>query len=310
MGFDFISTAQLPAGFDAQGHRGARGLLPENSLPAFEAALDLGVTTLELDLHFTQDGNVVVWHDPIIEDSKCRLPSETAVPDAPDPRNPLRRILISQQPLAVVQAYQCDLNPEPDRFPDQQPLAMPLAGADYRIITLAELFAFVDRYANSELKTDAQRANAAVVQFNIETKRVPDHPEYIDDGFTGAAAGPFELSILETVAAHNLTDRVIVQSFDHRSLRTIRDINDEIRLAALTTRGAANLKVYAGYRFDIWSPNQNDLTADLVAAAQEEGLQVIPWTVNDAADMDRLISWGVDGLISDLPDLLLDRRTN
>ncbi|MCB0031622.1 MAG: hypothetical protein KDE28_27110, partial [Anaerolineales bacterium] len=73
-GLAFIGTGSLPAGFDAQGHRGARGLLPENTLPAFEAALDLGATTLELDMHFTADGEVVIWHDPIIDKSKCRLP--------------------------------------------------------------------------------------------------------------------------------------------------------------------------------------------------------------------------------------------
>lgn len=304
--FAFVGTGNLPPGFDAEGHRGARGLLPENSLPAFETALDLGVTTLELDLHFTQDGQVVVWHDPILDDTKCRLPDDPADPDAPDPRNPLRRIFISQQPLSVVQSYSCDLNPDSERFPAQTAVSTPIAGNDYRIITLAELFDFVEQYASSELKTEAQRNNAATVQFNIETKREPDHPEYIDDGFTGGEAGPFELAILEVVNGRSLTDRVIIQSFDHRSLRTIREIDGEIRLAALTTGGEAKLDVYAAYKFNIWSPNQRDVTAELIAKAHDEGLLVIPWTVNETADMQRLIDWGVDGLISDRPDLLLN----
>ena len=304
--FAFVGTGNLPPGFDAEGHRGARGLLPENTLPAFETALDLGVTTLELDLHFTQDGRVVVWHDPIIDDSKCRLPDEPADPDAPDPRNPLRRIFVSQQPLSVVQSYICDLNPEPDRFSEQTAVPTPIAGNDYRIITLAELFDFVEQYANSDLKTEAQRNNAATVQFNIETKREPDHPEYIDDGFTGGEAGPFELAILEIVNGRSLTDRVIIQSFDHRSLRTIREIDSDIRLAALTTGGEAKLDVYAAYKFNIWSPRYRDVTAELVTKAHEEGLLVIPWTVNETDDMQRLIGWGVDGLISDRPDLLLN----
>ena len=304
--FAFVGTGNLPPGFDAEGHRGARGLLPENSLPAFETALDLGVTTLELDLHFTQDGQVVVWHDPIIDDTKCRLPDDPADPDAPDPRNPLRRIFISQQPLSVVQSYLCDLNPDSERFAEQTAVSTQLAGNDYRIITLAELFDFVEQYANSDLKTEAQRSNAAKVQFNIETKREPDHPEYIDDGFTGGEAGPFELAILEVVNGRFLTNRIIIQSFDHRSLRTIRDIDGEIRLAALTTGGEAKLDVYAAYKFNIWSPNQRDVTAELIAKAHDEGLVVIPWTVNETADMQRLIGWGVDGLISDRPDLLLN----
>lgn len=304
--FAFIGTVNLPPGFDAEGHRGARGLLPENSLPAFEAALDLGVTTLELDLHFTQDGEVVVWHDPIIDDSKCHLPDDPADPEAPDPRNPLRRIFISQQPLSVVQSYRCDLNPDNERFPEQTAVSTQLAGNDYRIITLGELFDFVERYANSPLKTEAQRGNAATVQFNIETKRDPDTPENIDDGFTGGEAGPFEQAILAIVNGRSLTDRVIIQSFDHRSLRAIRDIDSEIRLAALTTGGEARLDVYAAYKFDIWSPSRRDVTPELIARAHEEGLLVIPWTVNETGDMQQLIDWGVDGLISDYPDRLLN----
>ncbi len=304
--FSFLGTANLPPDFDAEGHRGARGLLPENTLPAFETALDLGVTTLELDLHFTQDGEVVIWHDPILDDSKCHLPDNPADPDAPDPRNPLRRIFISQQPLSVVQSYICDLNPDSERFPAQTAVSTPIAGNDYRIITLAELFDFVDAYANSELKTEAQRNNAVTVQFNIETKRDPDSPENIDDGFTGGEAGPFELAILDVVNGRSLTSRVIIQSFDHRSLRTIREIDSEIRLAALTTSGEAKLDVYAAYKFDIWSPNQRDVTAELVNKAHEEGLLVIPWTVNETDDMQQLIAWGVDGIISDRPDLLLN----
>ncbi len=302
----FVGVGNLPPDFDAEGHRGTRGLRPENTLPAFETALDLGVTTLELDLHFTQDGEVVVWHDPILDDSKCRLADDPADPDAPDPRNPLRRIFISQQPLSVVQSYICDLNPDSERFPEQTAVSSQLAGNDYRIITLKELLDFVEAYANSELKTEAQRSNAATVQFNIETKREADHPEYIDDGFTGGEAGLFELAILEIVNGRSLTNRIIIQSFDHRSLRTIRDIDSEIRLAALTTGGEAKVDVYAAYKFDIWSPNQKDVTAELVTKAHEEGLLVIPWTVNEIADMQRLIDWGVDGIISDRPDLLLN----
>ncbi len=302
--FAFVGMTQLPDGFDAQGHRGARGLLPENTLPSFEAALDLGVSTLELDLHFTQDQHVVVWHDPVITKDKCSLP-EGAADDVPDPKNPLRRIMVSQRPLTVIQAYRCAINPDTDRFPEQAPLAMPLAGDDYRIVTLDELFAFVEQYAGSDLKSAEQRENAAAVQFNIETKRKVNEPEMIDDGFTGGEAGPFELAILDSVEAHNLRDRVVIQSFDHRSLRVIREIDSDIRLAALTTGGEAKIKVYNGYKFDIWSPNQKDVTQERIAEAHQLGMLVIPWTVNELDDMQRLIEWGVDGLISDRPDILL-----
>lgn len=307
-GFSYRGMGGLPDGFDAQGHRGARGLVPENTLPSFEAALDLGVTTLELDLHFTQDQQVVVWHDPVIQKDKCRLPEEADVgDDVPDPKNPLRKILVSQNDLAIIQNYQCDLNPDANRFPKQEVLDMPVSGTNYGIVTLAEIFDFVDAYAASAEKTDLQRANAATVEFNIETKRKVDHPEYIDDGFTGGEAGPFELAILEVVAERGLEDRVVIQSFDHRSLQVIRAIDPDIRLAALTTGGEAKVKVYNGYKFDIWSPRAKDLTPELLAEAQGLGLKVIPWTVNDVATMEELIEMGVDGIISDRPDLLLQR---
>ena len=306
-GFDFVGMANLPQGFDAQGHRGARGLLPENTLPAFEAALDLGVTTLELDLHFTQDGEVVVWHDPVIGKDKCRLP-EGAPSDTPDPKNPLRRVMVSQQPLAIVQQYVCDQNPDENRYSEQAVLDMPLAQSNYGIVTLVEVFEFVAAYAESDVKSAEKRDNAATVEFNIETKRKADQPELINDGFTGGEAGPFELAILELIEQYGLHDRVVVQSFDHRSLQVIREIDDEIRLAALTSRGETKVKVYSAYKFDIWSPNQNDLTPELLAEAQGLGMKVIPWTVNDLDDMQRLIEWGVDGIISDRPDLLLKQE--
>lgn len=305
-GFRYRGTNGLPDGFDAQGHRGARGLLPENTLPSFEAALDLGVTTLELDLHYSEDGQVIIWHDPIISDEKCRLP-ESYEGDAPDPRNPLRRILISQQPTEVIQLYQCDLNPDASRFPQQTARAMPLTKTRYHIPTLEELFEFVALYALDDGKSERQRSNAAQVQFNIETKRDPDNPSMINDGFTGGEAGPFELAILDLVARYGLEGRVIIQSFDHRSLRTIRDINSTIRLAALTTGGEAKVKVYTGYGFDIWSPRARDLTPELLKEAHDLGLLVIPWTVNDTAEMATLIEMGVDGLITDRPDLLLQQ---
>lgn len=302
--FEFVARSEQVADLDVQGHRGARGLLPENTLPAVEAALDLGVTTLEVDLHLTQDGQVVVWHDPIIEREKCQLP-QNGNGDVPDPKNPLRRVLISQQPLAIVQQYQCDLNPDNGRFPQQQALTMPLAGAHYHIVTLTELFAFVQSYADSGEKSAAQRKNAAVVQFNIELKRVPDHPEYINDGFTGGEVALFETAVLQAVAAAGVADRVIIQSFDHRPLRLIREIDPEIRLAALTTGGEDKVEVYAAYGFNIWSPNHRDITPANVQKAHEEGLLVIPWTVNEESRMRELISLGVDGLITDRPDLLL-----
>lgn len=308
-----ISTGSklLPEGFDVQGHRGARGLKPESTLPAFETALDLGVTTLELDLHLTVDGVVVVWHDPRIDNDKCRL-DPTATVDAPDPDSLIHqgsKLMISNLTYQQLRAYRCDRNPEPDRFPEQNAGPTALAGDDYRIVSLSDLFDFVDEYSQSGSKSDAQRENAAVVHYNVETKRVPDEPKVINDGFDGTNPGPFEMAILELIEEKHLVDRVIVQSFDHRSLWAIRSINEDIRLAALIWPGLqAEISDVADKGANIWSPLAASVTSTVVKEAHEAGLTVLPWTVNEPDEMRKLIELGVDGIISDRPDLLLSLR--
>lgn len=297
-------TAPPPADVDVQGHRGARGLQPENTLPGFESALDLGVDTLELDLHFTADGHVVVWHDPIVHPDKCRLDPGASV-DSPDPaESDPADIAIAGFTRDDLLAYQCDLNPDSSRFPDQQATGAALAGSDYRITTLPELFTFVAAYAESDSKTPDQRAAAAAVRFNIETKRVPDAPANIGDGFDGVNAGAFELAVLAAVATAGLADRVVIQSFDHRSLRAIRGEDPDIALAALTRRDEPFEDRFSEFA-TIWSPDHRSLSASSLEQAQAAGVQVIPWTVNDTTDMTRLIELGVDGLITDRPDLLI-----
>jgi glycerophosphoryl diester phosphodiesterase len=293
---------------DVQGHRGARGLKPENTLPAFETALDLGVSTLELDLHYTVDGQVVVWHDATIDREKCGLSAgaPAGIPDPDDVLVPDRDRLIAGLDRARLQWYRCDRNPSSEDYPDQSPDPTALAGDDYRIVTLAELFDFVASYAVSPEKTGSQQAAAATVAFNIETKRKPDEPGTIGDGFDGREAGPFELAILAEIEERNLTDRVVIQSFDHRSLWAVHAENPGILLAALSVRDSVDAADLAGRGASIWSPNREAVDRDSLEAAHDAGLEVIPWTVNDRADMIGLIELGVDGLITDRPDILLD----
>lgn len=298
------ATTQSGASFDVQGHRGARGLQPENTLPAFEAALDLGVDTLELDLHFTADGEVVVWHDPIVSPDKCRFDATRSIagPDLEEAND--ADIAVAGFTRQQLRAYRCDRNPDERRFPDQRAEPTGLAGDNYEIVTLGELFDFVAAYAAAPAKSAEQRNRAAAVRFNVETKRVPDRPETINDGFDGVDPGPFELALLEVIDAYEIADRVTVQSFDLRSLRAIRSVDDEIELAALTRRNEPFPADTAQYA-NVWSPDYRSLSAAAIDAAHAAGMQVIPWTVNETADMARLIGFGVDGLITDRPDLLL-----
>jgi glycerophosphoryl diester phosphodiesterase len=281
-------TGALPAGFDVQGHRGARGLRPENTLPAFETALDLGVTTLEMDLHFTADQVVVVWHDAQIDKAKCGLDPSSTV-ETRDPDSLIKwgsELMISQLTLQQVQAYRCDRNPDPDRYPQQKNGPTALAGDDYRIITLAKLFDFVAKYSESELKSPAQRENARQVRFNIETKREVDSPKTINDGFDGINPGPFELEILRLLDEYGLEDRVTIQSFDHRSLWAVRSVNENISLAALTSRGVPNPPGYAKQGATIWSPRYSDVSPAMVSKSHKSGLLVIPWTVDILLDLE------------------------
>lgn len=299
-----VDGVQRPEDFDVQGHRGARGLRPENTLPSFETALDLGVTTLELDLHFSADDEVVVWHDPFVDPAKCRidLDAPAGIPDpdtAAEPSLAIRALTVDQ-----LSWYSCDRNPDSGRFPDQVSAPTPLAGADFRIVTLREVFAFVDTYAVASTKTDEQRELAEAVAFNVETKRVRGTPRTIGDGFDGVNPGPFELALLATIDEAGLHDRVVVQSFDHRSLRAIRTVDSDIRLAALTGDPVADPGRYVEWGASIWSPRASTVDMDGVIAAHDAGLFVIPWTVNDPGEMQSLIELGVDGLITDRPDLV------
>ncbi len=283
-------SAAAGAGFDWQGHRGARGLRPENTLPSFELALDLGVDTLELDLHLSADYEVVVWHDPVIEADKCQ---------GDGVGRPVRDLTATQ-----LRELRCASNPDPGRYPEQRPEPGQVSGDDFGIVTLVELLGFVDDYARHESKSDEQRRQATAVGFNIETKRKPDDPGAIGDGFDGSAMGVFEEAVMTAVMDGGVEDRVTVQSFDHRSLWAVHQEHPAVELAALTRRDdRPDLGRLAEMGATVWSPDHRSLSPEVIDQAHAAGLIVIPWTVNDPDDMEQLVAAGVDGIITDRPDL-------
>ncbi len=284
--------------WDVQGHRGARGIRPENTLPSFEAALDAGVSTLELDVHLSADDIPVIWHDPRVDSTKCRG-TDSSLPSADE--EPLVRDLTAAQ-LAT---YICDLNPNPGTYPDQTADSGDIAGDSYGIATLQDLFEMVSRYAASDSVTQDQRSNAGTVLFNIELKRDPRNPNSIGDSFDGTNPAEFETALADSVTAWGYEDRVIVQSFDHRSLWALHTLAPSIRLASLTFEDIPDLADLAIAGASIWSPRHSMLSADLVAAATEAGLDVIPWTVNKQDDVCALLAMGTAGIITDRPDLVL-----
>jgi glycerophosphoryl diester phosphodiesterase len=290
------------AAFDLQGHRGARGLAPENTLAAFARALGIGVTTLELDLAVTKDGVVVVSHDPRLNPDITRGPDGQWL-TAPGPS-------IASLDQAALRTYDVGRlkpgTPYAQRYPEQ-------AAADgARIPALAEVFALTRR-----AKNDA-------VRFNVETKLDPRAPDLT------LAPDAFADAVVKAVRDAGMAARTTVQSFDWRTLKRVRAVAPEIQTVCLTVQrpgddnvqtgqagapptlagldvdefGGSVPKVVKAAGCSTWSPNALDLTPEGVAEARRQGLKVVPWTVNDAAAIETILALGVDGLISDRPDVL------
>ena len=180
--------------------------------------------------------------------------------------------------------------------------------ADASIVTLDELIDFVESYAADESKTDDQRRAAEAVRFNMETKRKMTNPDAIGDGFDGENAGVFEVRVLEVVQDRDVADRTTVQSFDIRSLRAIRALDPVIPLALLESQPSVDFGDLSVWGITEWSPNLDFATEQLVAEAHNAGLAVKPWTIVSVDQASILIEAGVDGLITDQPDLFFVSR--
>lgn len=283
--------------FDLQAHRGGRALWPENTLRAFDQAVELGVTTLELDIALTADDVVVVSHDMALNPDHTRDAAGAWLPTS-GPR-------IRSLTLAQLQAYDVGRLRPGSPYAAQFATQTPHDGE--RIPTLAALFEQV------------RASGATRVRFNIETKLDPTRPD------ATAAPEPMVRALLKVIDHAQMGARVTVQSFDWRTLALVGGLAPQLPRAYLTTprtlrdsRWTAGLdagrfasvpllvKAAAGDGAApvTWSPNYADLGPDQVREAQALGLKVIPWTVNQRADMARLLDWQVDGLITDAPDVL------
>jgi len=246
------------------GHRGARARRPENTLPAFEYAIQQGVDALEMDMAVTRDNVVVISHDPILHGPVCTGPNPSAV--------------IRQLTLAEVRQWDCGAVRNP-RFATQQPVP------GTRMPTLDDVF---------------QLAPRGTFDYNIETKSFLDKPEYTPP------PEEFVRLVLEKIRKYKLEKRIILQSFDFRTLVAMKKIAPEIRLSALTETDQRDFPAIAAEaQAGIISPEFHLVTPAKVAAAHAAGLQVVPWTANTPADWDPLIQAKVDAIISDDPAELI-----
>jgi glycerophosphoryl diester phosphodiesterase len=294
--------------FELQGHRGARARKPENTLPAIEAALDAGVTSIEVDIHLTRDGVPVVCHDPILDPRIVRRLANHAAE-----RPPVRSLTLAQ-----LRTYCADGNPDPQRFPYQNAELTPVAAVfaqqqglhPFVIPALADLCTFLDFYAASSGvvvgKTEAQRQRARSVRLDLELKRVPFHPDFIDDGFDGEHPGLLEQSIVDVIRNAHLTERTRVRSFDHRAVRAALTLEPALTggvLIAETTPIAPEDVVKAAAAA-VYCPSFDCVDESLVRRLHDHGIRVLPWTVNHETEWEKLLSWNVDGITTDDPQRL------
>jgi glycerophosphoryl diester phosphodiesterase len=304
--------------FDIQAHRGGIGLRPESTLASFGNALRLGVTTLELDVQITEDGVAVVTHDRRVSDVPC---DDTAPATPGDPEFPYVGAYVNTLTLAQVRTLDCGtrdpVDPATDRYVATQ---VPVPGA--RMPTLREVFALVERWGADD------------VTLNVETKVEAGAPEET------APREQFVQVVARDVREAGMIDQVTIQSFDWGALMRMRAVEPRLPIVALTNGdflqvgqpgaspwlggididdfGGDLVAAVASFGAEALSPVHGTpqagsvedpdyvpyTTREMVEAAHERGIEVIPWTVNDRPTMEKLIDDGVDGIITDFPDRL------
>ena len=287
--------------FDLQGHRGARALAPENTLPAFARALAIGVTTLETDIAITRDGRLIISHDPALNPDITRGPDGQFLA--------ARGPVIWHTDFAELQRYDVGRLKPGTRYAGLYPAQQPADGS--RLPLLADLFALVKKSGNTE------------VRFALETKLNPNAP------LDTMAPEPFARALIAAIREAGVAGRTTVLSFDWRTLQVVQKEAPEIGTVYLTAQqrwldnvGAndtAGSAWTAGFKYAdhgsvpklikaaggrIWSCFHGDLDAEKVQQAQSLGLTVLAWTVNEPADIVRAMDIGVDGIVTDRPDLV------
>ena len=267
---------------DLQAHRGGAGLMPENTFTSMRHALDLNVNTLEMDLHISGDGKVVVSHDRFFHPRYSTRPDGTVVKKE-DPKE-----FLYLMPYDSIAKYDVGLKPvEP--WPDQKKVAehKPLA---------SDLLDFTEKYWKDE--------GLSPVRYNIEIKssvgkgegkQWPEYHEFCD-------------KCMEVLLSKNLGDRLVVQCFDVRALKYLHQKYPQVHLSYLTNKEPeiAQLLSLLDFKPTWWSPNYAAVTPENVAYCHALGIRVVPWTVDDKAEMKRLADCGVDAIISNYPDRLIE----
>jgi glycerophosphoryl diester phosphodiesterase len=266
---------------DVQGHRGGRGLMPENSIPAMIHAIDLGVKTLELDCVISQDGKVVVSHDTYMSSDFMLKPDGSEITKVED-----KQLLLYKMPYDSIRRYDGGTKPHA-QFPEQKKFKT------YKPL-LSELIDSVERYIKVK--------HLKPVYYNLEIKSSPD-----GDNTAHPVPGDFVKLVMDVINQKKIAKRVVIQSFDVRPLQVLHKNYPKQVLSYLIANKdsfADNVKKL-GFTPQVISPYYTLIDSNFVTQAHEAKVQVLPWTVNDEAGMKKMEELKVDGIISDYPDRLV-----
>ncbi|MEO7983869.1 MAG: glycerophosphodiester phosphodiesterase [Bacteroidota bacterium] len=267
--------------FDKQGHRGCRGLMPENTIPAMLKALDLGVTTLEMDVVITKDKKVILSHEQWFGQEITTKPNGSYIGEREE-----RTYNIYWMTYAQTKTFDVGMKPHP-RFPEQQKMK----------VTKPLLADVID-----SVKKDMMTRRRPFPYYNIETKT---NPEF--DGVFQPGPGEFVELLMDVVKEKQIEDHVIIQSFDFRTLQYLHQHYPGIRTAMLIEdfdkRKLDEQLKALGFIPTIYSPAYQLVNEKLVARCHQKKMKLIPWTVNDKPAIDKLKEIGVDGVITDFPNL-------
>lgn len=272
-----VSLDHFPA-FFKEGHRGTRGLMPENTIPSMKKAIADGANFIEVDIQISKDKQVLVAHDPHINRDISLLPDGSEIPEEDK-----FRYALYQMPYDSIRMFDVGSKPVAN-FPQQKKIKT-------YIPTFGELIDSVEAFTRKE--------GYPPVIYNIEVKARPDQ-----DGVLQPAPAELIDLVMEVVNARNLDNRFYVQSFDIRQIQEVRKRYPGVATGFLTGNGKATLEENLeriGFIPEIYSPQFQIATPELVRQVQEKGMKFVPWTVNTVEDMKKLIEMGVDGIITDYP---------
>lgn len=265
--------------FDVEGHRGARGLLPENTLTAFKKALDLGVTTLEMDTIISKDKKIVISHEPIFSSEICSFPNGKPVTEKDE-----INLNLYQMNYNEIAKYDCGMRGHP-RFKNQKSMKTnkPL---------FSETIKSIEKYISDK--------KLSKVLYNIETKS-----QEKQDNISNPPPKEFASLLYNELKKLNILDRVLIQSFDPRTLQEFKKIDKNIPVALLVENDLSLSKNLEnlGFNPEVYSPDYHLINKELVNDLHKIGVKLIPWTVNTKEEMLKLKSIGVDGIITDYPNI-------